>query len=66
MNLRPHGPEPCALAKLSYIPAFHSSYISENMGSSQALEKLYIVIRHYFTTVTDPITWIPSDTVIEA
>ena len=22
LNLRPHGPEPCALAKLSYAPSF--------------------------------------------
>ena len=27
MNLRPHGPEPCALAKLSYAPVFDIDWL---------------------------------------
>ncbi len=33
LNLRPHGPEPCALAKLSYAPsAFPTSLMLQSSG----------------------------------
>src|SRR3954453_8567808 len=33
LNLRPHGPEPCALAKLSYAPSESASSILASGGN---------------------------------
>ena len=34
LNLRPHGPEPCALSRLSYAPQLHASIDLSDLDGS--------------------------------